>query len=92
MGTGELPYTSEEEMIADHFARTSRLVTECAAHPGSFYRTYSRFETIEEIDRSLQINGDRSLALIKRNALQKKALVVIIMRKYPDRCPQCGLH
>ena len=92
MVPSDLPYTSEEEMLADQFARNSRLVVECTRHPGQLYRAYSRLETINRIDACLNDKNDRLLALIKRNELQKKALVVIVLRNYPDECPQCRLH
>ena len=92
MVPSDLPYTSEEEMLADQFARNSRLVVECTRHPGRLYRAYSRLETINRIDACLNDKNDRLLALIKRNELQKKALIVIVLRNYPDECPQCRLH
>ena len=92
MVPSDLPYTTEEEMLADQFARNSGLVTECAKHPGQFYRVYSRLETINRIDANLKGKSDRLLELIKRNDLQKKALVVITLRNYPDECPLCRMH
>lgn len=92
MVPSDLPYTSEEEMLADQYARNSRLVVECSRHPGQFYRAYSRLETINRIDSTLNDQGDRLLALIKRSELQKKALIVIVLRNYPDECPHCRLH
>lgn len=92
MVPSDLPYTSEEEMLADQYARNSRLVTECTRHPGQLYRACSRLETINRIDLALSDPGDRLLALIKRSELQKKALIVIVLRNYPDECPLCRLH
>jgi hypothetical protein len=92
MVPSDLPYTSEEEMLADQFARNSRLVVECTRHPGQLYRAYSRLETINRIDSRLNDKNDRLLGLIKRNELQKKALIVIVLRNYPDECPLCRLH
>ena len=92
MVPSDLPYTSEEEMLADQFARNSHLVIECERHPGQLYRAYSRLETINRIDAWLTEKADRLLALIKRNELQKKALIVIVLRNYPDDCPMCRLH
>ena len=92
MVPADLPYTSEEEMLGDQFARNSRLVVECTRHAGQLYRAYSRLETINRIDQSLSDRTDRLLALIKRNELQKKALIVIVLRNYPDACPLCRLH
>jgi hypothetical protein len=92
MVPSDLPYTSEEEMLADQFARNSRLVVECSRHPGQHYRAYSRLDTINRIDACLHDKNDRLLTLIKRNELQKKALIVIVLRNYPDDCPQCRLH
>ena len=92
MVPSDLPYSSEEEMLADQFARNSRLVVECSQHPGQFHRAYSRLETINRIDGALHDKNDRLLALIKRSELQKKALVVIVLRNYPDECPLCRLH
>jgi len=92
MVPSDLPYTSEEEMLADQYARNCRLVVECGKHPGQLHRAYSRLETINRIDSALQDRSDRLLALIKRNELQKKALIVIVLRNYPDECPLCRLH
>lgn len=92
MTPSDLQYTTEEEMIADQFARSSYLVSECGKHPGSYYRTYSRLETIDRIDQSLHVKSDKLLALIKRNELQKKALIVIALRKYFPVCPVCRLN
>jgi len=92
MVPSDLPYTSEEEMLADQFARNTRLVVECSRHPGQIHRAYSRLETINRIDSALQDRNDRLLTLIKRNELQKKALIVIVLRNYPDECPLCRLH
>lgn len=88
----DLPYTSEEEALADQFAKNSELVRECSKHPGEFFRAYSRLETIERIDKALSMKGDRLLSLIHRNELQKKALVVIVLRNYQDKCRLCGMH
>ena len=92
MVPSELPYTSEEEALADQFARNSGLVTECSRHPGELVRAYSRLETIERIDKSLESSNDRLLALLRRNDLQKKALVVLVLRNYPESCRRCGQH
>ena len=92
MNAQDLPYTAEEEMIVDQFARNSRLVTECEKHPGNYYRTYSRPETVDRIDGLLNLGGDKMLALIKRNELQKKALILIALRRYGDRCAVCAAH
>jgi hypothetical protein len=92
MTPSDLQYTTEEELIADQFARNSYLVSECDKHPGSYYRTYSRLETIERIDQSLHVNGDKLLALINRNELQKKALIMIVLRRYFPECPVCRLN
>ena len=92
MVPSDLPYTSEEEMLADQFARNAHLVVECSRHPGQYYRAYSRLETINRIDACLNDRTDRLLALIKRNELQKKALIVIVLRNYPDECPLCRAH
>ncbi len=92
MVPSDLPYTSEEEMLADQYARNSRLVVECEKHPGQLYRAYSRLDTIHKIDSALEDRHDRLLALIKRNELQKKALIVIVLRNYPDECPLCRMH
>lgn len=92
MVPSDLPYTTEEEMLADQFARNTGLVIECSKHTGQFYRAYNRLETINRIDSSLKDKSERLLGLIERNDLQKKALVVITLRNYPDQCPLCGLH
>ena len=92
MVPSDLPYTSEEEMLADQYARNAQLVVECDKHAGQLYRAYSRLETIHKIDSALQDKHDRLLALIKRNELQKKALIVIVLRNYPDECPLCRMH
>ena len=92
MVPSDLPYTSEEEMLADQFARNAHLVVECSRHAGQYHRAYSRLETINRIDARLKDSTDRLLALIKRNDLQKKALIVIVLRNYPDECPLCRLH
>jgi hypothetical protein len=92
MVPSDLPYTSEEEMLADQFARNSGLVIECSRHSGQFYRAYNRLETINRIDSCVKDKSDRLLELIKRNDLQKKALVVITLRNYPDECPLCKMH
>lgn len=92
MVPSDLPYTSEEEMLADQYARNARLVVECEKHPGQFYRAYSRLDTINRIDATLADQGDRLLNLIKRSELQKKALIVIVLRNYPDQCPFCRMH
>jgi hypothetical protein len=92
MVPSDLPYTSEEEMLADQFARNSGLVVECNNHAGQLHRAYSRLETINRIDGVLARSNDRLLTLIKRNDLQKKALIVIVLRNYPDECPLCRMH
>jgi hypothetical protein len=81
--------THEEEVLADQYARNVGLIAECARHPGHFYRCYSGIEAIDRIDSKLQLGQDRLLALIKRNDLQKKALIVMVMSHYQDECPQC---
>ena len=92
MAPSELPYTSEEEMIVDQFAKNARLVAECNRHPGSYYRTYPPVRTIERIEEVLQLNTDKLLTLIKRNELQKKALILIVLRKYGEKCTVCRVH
>lgn len=81
--------THDEEVLADQYARNARLVTECARHPGRFYRCYSGIEAIDRIDSKVQLGQDRLLALIKRSDLQKKALIVMALSHYQDECPQC---
>lgn len=88
----ELPYSSEEEVIAEQFAKNVRLVAECELHPGSYYRVYPGPKAIERIDRALELNADKLLALIKRSELQKKALVMVVLRKYEEKCPLCPVH
>lgn len=92
MAPSELPYSSEEEMILDQFAKNARLVAECQLHPGSYYRTYSPARTIERIDELVELKTDKLLALIKRNELQKKALILIVLRKYGEKCAVCPVH
>jgi hypothetical protein len=92
MVPSDLPYTSEEEMLADQYAKNSCLVVECDRHPGQLYRAYNRLETINRIDAALNEKNDRLLSLIKRSELQRKALIVIVLRNYPDECPLCRLH
>ena len=92
MVPSELPYTSEEEVIAEQFAKNARLVAECDRHPGHYYRVYPGGKAIEKIDHALERNTDKLLALIKRSELQKKALVMVVLRKYEDRCPLCPVH
>jgi hypothetical protein len=92
MVPSDLPYTSEEEMIADQFSKNIGLVLECPKHPGQLYRAYSRQETIEKLDHYLQDKNDRLISLIHRNELQKKALIVIALRNYPDECAGCKAH
>ena len=92
MVPSDLPYTSEEEALADQFARNSGLVTECSTHSGELFRACSRLETIERIDKAIESSSDRLLALLHRNELQKKALVVLVLRNYPDACKRCGRH
>jgi hypothetical protein len=82
--------TKEEEVLADQYARNAGLVAECAKHPGRYYRCYSRLDAIERIDRRLHFSQDRLLALIERNDLQKKALIVMVLGNYRDECPQCS--
>jgi hypothetical protein len=81
--------THEEEVLADQYARNAGLIAECARHPGRFYRCYSGVEAIDRIDGRLPQSQDRLLALIKRNDLQKKALIVMALSYYEDECPQC---
>src|SRR5687768_9624615 len=81
--------THDEEVLADQYARNAGLVAECARHPGRFYRCYSGIEAIDRIDSKVQLSQDRLLALIERNDLQKKALIVMALSHYQDECPQC---
>ena len=92
MMPADLPYTGEEEVIAEQFARNVRLVAECSVHPQSYYRLYRGSEAIGKIDDAVQRNTDKLLTLIKRNDLQKKALIMVVLRKYDDRCPLCPVH
>jgi hypothetical protein len=92
MVPADLPYSSEEELIADQFAKNSGLVLECPRHPGQLYRAYSRLESIQMIDRHLQDQSDRLMSLIYRNELQKKALIVVALRNYPEECSRCKTH
>jgi hypothetical protein len=92
MTPSDLPYTDEEEIIAEQIARNSDLVAECERHPGTYYRAYSAARTIEKIDEALLTNADKLLALIKRNELQKKALIMLALRKYGEKCAQCLVH
>lgn len=92
MDPAELPYTTEEEAIADQYAKNAQLLTECGRHSGQFYRAGSRLDALERIDGHLGTTGDRLLSLIKRNDLQKKALVVVALRKYGEECPLCKKH
>lgn len=81
--------TKEEQLLADQFARNAGLVVECSRHSGQFYRCYPSLETIERMSGKLHVNHDRLLALIERSDLQKKALILMALANYPDRCPQC---
>lgn len=92
MVPADLPYSTEEEMLADQFAKTAGLVIECSRHPGQIYRAYSRLETINKIDAQLKDKGEKLLALIHRSELQKKALLVIVLRNYPEECALCKMH
>jgi hypothetical protein len=92
MVPSELPYNSEEEVIAEQFAKNVLLVAECDRHPGSYYRVYPGGKAIDKIDQALERNTDKLLALIKRSELQKKALVMIVLRKYGEKCPLCPVH
>ena len=92
MSPVDLPYSSEEEVIAEQFARNIRLVAECDRHPGSFYLIYTGIKALDKIDHALQLNGDKLLSLIKRNDLQKKALLMVVLRKYAEKCPRCPVH
>lgn len=92
MVPSELPYSSEEEVIAEQFAKNVLLIAECERHPGSYYRLYPGPRAVEKIDLALQLNADKLLGLIKRSELQKKALVMVVLRKYEEKCPLCPVH
>jgi hypothetical protein len=92
MTPSDLPYSSEEEVIAEQFAKNIGLVGECPRHAGSYYRLYPGGKAIEKIDQALERNTDKLLALIKRSELQKKALVLVALRKYEEKCPLCPVH
>ena len=92
MAPADLPYTSEEEVIAEQFVKNIRLVAECDQHPGTYYRVYPGRKAIEKIDHAMQLNTDKPLTLIKRSELQKKALVMVVLRKYEEKCPLCPVH
>ena len=88
----DLPYSSEEEVIAEQLAKNLRLIAECERHPGSYFRVYPGNKVIEKIDHAVQANADKLLTLIKRTELQKKALVLVVLRKYAEKCPLCPVH
>jgi len=79
-------------VIVEQFAKNAGLVAECAHHPGNYYRMYPGSKAIEKIDFALRSNTDKLLALIKRSELQKKALVMVVLRKYEEKCPLCPVH
>jgi hypothetical protein len=58
MDAAELPYTTEEETLADQFVKNASLVAECTRHPSQFYQARSRRDTLERIDSHLE-KGER---------------------------------
>lgn len=85
----ETPYTPEEQALADQIARNAGLVIECTRHPDTSYKALNRLETINRLDAYLMRKQDSLISLIHRTDIQRKAIILIALRQYEERCPRC---
>ena len=85
----EEPYTPEEQTLADQIARNAGLVAECPRHPDSSYKAFNRLDTVNRLDAYLMKKQDSLIGLIHRTDIQRKALILLALRLYEERCPLC---
>jgi hypothetical protein len=85
----EHPYSHEEQVLADQIAKNAGVIVECQKHPMQYYKPLNRLDTLNRIDSFIMKKQDDLLKLINRSDIQRKALVMIALRDYGDRCPRC---
>ena len=81
-------FSDEELLLVDQLVHNADLLTECKTHPLYFYKAHSRLKALEVIDRYLA-TGQETLKVTGRNEIQLKALMLVVLRKYPERCTRC---